>query len=244
MPILKKKNRKELLAQISTHCAECGVRACSIFNDCDPETLDKVSYAKKSFVYLKGQRILIEGMDEKGIYFIHSGKVKIYKTGKNGRQLIIHLAKSGEAIGFRDADKASGQPVSAMALEDTRVCHMDRAVFLNIMRDSPEIAIKVLKHFKDLLTESEEQTLKMARLNVPAKVADALYTIYLAYGANETDQSLNLRLSRQEIADLAGSTKEQISKTLSDLRMQGIIRTKGKQIMVLDLKALQALSEG
>src|SRR3569832_1327448 len=94
----KSKNKRQLVSQIHSHYADCGARTCSILRNCPSDELDKVSAAKKCFVYLKGQRILMQGVESNGIYFINTGKVKIYKTDKNNKQLIIRFAKSGEVL--------------------------------------------------------------------------------------------------------------------------------------------------
>jgi CRP/FNR family transcriptional regulator len=243
MPNSKKKNKKLLVSKIHAHCSECGARTCSILKDCSPEALDKISFAKKCFVYLKGQRILMEGVESNGIYFINSGKLKIYKTDMKDKQLIIRFAKSGEVLGFSDNDEKQEQAVSAMALDDTLVCYLDNKSFLNVIREYPDIAFRLLRYYNKLLDQSETQSLKLARMNVPAKVADALYTIYETYGTNGNSSTLNLQLSRQDMADLAGTTKEQISKTLSDFKAHGLVNVKGKRIDILNLQALAEFSE-
>jgi len=243
MPTVKKSNRKELKTQISTHCLTCDVRDCSVLKYCKPATLDRISQAKKSAVYLKGQPILKEGLDDQGIYFIHSGHVKVYKSTRYGRQLILHFARSGEILGFNEADRNSSQPVSAKALNDTRLCYLDKGIFWSVIRENPDISLQLLKRFRGLLASSEEQSLKMARLHVPSKVADALCQMVEAFGTNPFQQ-LNLPLSRQDIADLAGTTKEQVSKTIAEFRMRKLIQTKGRQIAILDLPTLKEISNG
>jgi len=83
----------------------------------------------------------------------------------------------------------------------------------------------------------------MATLTVPEKVADALLAMYEAYGANGDSKTLNLTLSRQDIASLAGTTKEQVSKAISDLKVQGIVDAKGKTISLLDMRKLQQIAK-
>jgi CRP-like cAMP-binding protein len=239
----KSKNKKVLVSQIHAHCSECGVRACSVLGGCSPDTLDKISYAKKCFIYEKGQRILMEGIDSGGIYFINSGKIKIYKTDKNDKDLIIRFAKAGEVIGFSNVDKGKGHATSAMALDDTLVCYLDNKMFMNVIREYPDIALNLLKYYNELLNQSELQSLKLARMNVTEKVADALYLIYKTYGTNGNNRTLNLLISRQDMADIAGTTKEQISKTLSEFKAKGMINAKGKKIDILDIDALTELAE-
>jgi len=80
-------------------------------------------------------------------------------------------------------------------------------------------------------------------MTVPEKVADALVTMYEAYGAFGERNTLNLTLSRQDIANLASTTKEQVSKAISELKSKGIIDAKGKQIDLLDIDKLSAIGQ-
>jgi CRP-like cAMP-binding protein len=241
--ISKKSKKRLLVSQIRSHCADCGSRTCSILRDCPAEVLDKVSSAKKCFIYLKGQRILMEGVESNGIFFINTGKVKIYKSDKNNKNLIIRFAKSGEVLGFCSVDERAEQPVSAMALDDTLICHLDYKLFLTIIGQYPEMALSLLRNCQQMLSDVESKSLKLARMKVPSKIADALLDMYTAFGTNQNNHTLNLAISRQDIADMAGTTKEQVSKTLGHFKNDGIINFKGKQIDVLDWEKLRELAE-
>jgi len=192
---------------------------------------------------MKGQRILMEGVESDGVYFINTGKVKVFKSDKDDKQLILRFAKSGEILGFCSMDERREQPVSAMALDDTVICYLDNKVFMRIIRDNPEFALGLLKFYNEELMEVENKSLKLARMNVPGKVADALVTMYEAYGTNGNNRTLNLALSRQDIANLAGTTKEQVSKSLSEFKSKGLINTKGKQIDILNFEALNVMAQ-
>jgi len=192
---------------------------------------------------MKGQRILMEGVESDGVYFINTGKVKVFKSDKDDKQLILRFAKSGEILGFCSMDERREQPVSAMALDDTVICYLDNKVFMRIIRYNPEFALGLLKFYNEELMEVENKSLKLARMNVPGKVADALVTMYEAYGTNGNNRTLNLALSRQDIANLAGTTKEQVSKSLSEFKSKGLINTKGKQIDILNFEALNVMAQ-
>ncbi|MCX6290701.1 MAG: Crp/Fnr family transcriptional regulator [Bacteroidetes bacterium] len=228
---------------VNADCSTCVSLGCSVLRNCSPECLQEVSAAKRCFVYVKGQRILMEGIESDGVYFINTGKVKIFKSDKDDKQLILRFAKSGEILGFCSIDERKEQPVSAVALDDTVICYLDNKDFMRIIRDNPELALGLLKFYNEELIEVENKSLKLARMNVPGKVADALMTMYDAYGSNGKNCTLNLMLSRQDIANLAGTTKEQVSKALSEFKLKGIVKTKGKQIDILNLNSLRSIAE-
>jgi len=228
---------------LNQDCTTCQTLGCSVLQNCTPECLGEISSEKRCFVYMKGQRILMEGVESDGVYFINTGKVKVFKSDKDDKQLILRFAKSGEILGFCSMDERREQPVSAMALDDTVICYLDNKVFMRIIRDNPEFALGLLKFYNEELMEVENKSLKLARMNVPGKVADALVTMYEAYGTNGNNRTLNLALSRQDIANLAGTTKEQVSKSLSEFKSKGLINTKGKQIDILNFEALNVMAQ-
>ncbi len=242
MKIADRKNRNPMQYS-ELHCSNCETLNCSILKNCTSDCLDEVSLAKKSFFYQKGDRIVMEGDDSDGVYIVSSGKIKVFKSDKDGEQIIIRLARAGEILGYCPVEETASQPISAKALDDSIVCYLNSSSFYNISRKNPDLMFGLIKYFNKELSEVETKSLKLARLNVISKVADALITIYEAYGATGKDNTLNLFLSRQEIASLAGTTKEQVSKTLSEFQAKGYIRTKAKQIDILNFTALKNIAK-
>lgn len=225
------------------HCSECKVKDCSVLRNCDSECLELISSSKKMCRFVSGQRILMEGNFAKGIYFIEEGKVKIYKSDNKGQEIILRFAGEGDIIGYNSTDDASEYHVSAIAITDVLTCFIDAETFLSLTKKFPDFAFALLQYYKKQLQLTERKTLKMATMTVPEKVADALVTMYEAYGAFGERNTLNLTLSRQDIANLASTTKEQVSKAISELKSKGIIDAKGKQIDLLDIDKLSAIGQ-
>lgn len=185
----------------------------------------------------------MEGNQARGIYFVEEGKVKIYKSDNKGQEIILRFAREGDIIGYNTVEENSEYHVSAIAITDTVACFLDVDTFKDLTRNHPEFAYELLQFYKLQLQLTERKALKMATMTVPEKVADALLAMYDAYGANRDGKTLNLTLSRQDIACLAGTTKEQVSKAISDLKVQGIIDAKGKTISLLDMRKLQQIAK-
>ncbi len=230
--------------QKNTRCRDCAVKDHSALKNCPAECLEIISSSKKVIGYLKGRRIVMEGTVSSYIYFVKSGKIKIYSSDEKGREMIIRFAKSGDVIGFEDVEKNSEYTLSAMAIDDTVLCCMDYNAFHQLIRHYPELSLGLLKYYKEELQNAIIKSTKLARLNVPGKVAYALLIMQQAYGSDEKDNTLNLTLSRKDIANLAFTTKEQVSKTFSAFRQQGIIKITGnKQITLVNTDALHSLAQ-
>ncbi|TAH42005.1 MAG: Crp/Fnr family transcriptional regulator [Bacteroidetes bacterium] len=234
--------KKPVAGRHTTHCANCPTKDCSVLKNCTPDCLDLITKLKKVGYFIAGQRILMEGSHAKGIYFIETGQVKIYKSDSRGQEIILRFAKPGDVIGFSTSVDTNEYMVSAMALTDTTVCYLDYSAFMELTERFPELAIQLLQFYRSELSSLEQKSLKLATMTVPQKVADAILVMESAFGSSGEKKPLNLILSRQDIASLAGTTKEQVSKVISELNSQRIVDTQGKLISILQPEKLADLA--
>ncbi|MCC6383923.1 MAG: Crp/Fnr family transcriptional regulator [Bacteroidia bacterium] len=188
----------------------------------------------------KGQQIFFEGAPVTGIFFILEGKVKVFKSGINGRQQIVRLARSGDILGHRGFGGNNIYPVGASTLEDSKICFIESSVFFNTLKNEPELAIQLLLFYAEELKTTETKLRNQAQMTIREKITDALLYIYERYHV-DGDNTLDVHLSRQDIADLAGTNREQISRLITEFEYEGIIKTKGKRIEIIRLNKMQAI---
>jgi CRP-like cAMP-binding protein len=223
-------------------CLSCPIKDCSVLKHCSDKCLERISELKRIVGFFKGQRILMEGNPSRGVYFILQGKVKLYKSDAKGREVIIRFAKPGDMVGFSVSSDQPENEVSATAMEDTLLCHVSHDAFIELLHSDAKLAYEMLRFYRGELHKTEMRSLKLATMTVQEKVVDALITIYEAYGAEGKQRTLCLELSRQDIANLAGTTKEQVSKVLTELKVKGLIDTNGKKIDLVNLSALMQMA--
>lgn len=219
-------------------CEKCPNKDCSLLRYCNSTWLKFISEHKACTTYKKGQQIIYERMLVDGMYFILSGKVKVYKTGINGKQQILRLSKTGDILGHRGFNRKVF-PISAAALEDCKVCFIEIDDFEQILKSNPEMAYQLMAFYAEELFISEVRARNLAQLTVREKVADSLVKIRESFEVNTGNGPIGVELSRQEIADLAGTTKEQVSKHLADFKDEGIIELNGRGINLLDEERLK-----
>lgn len=197
-----------------------------------PEYLEK-----KNMIYCrKGQNFILEGAPVQGLYFVNKGKVKVAKTGFNGKEQIVRFAGSGEIIGHRGFGAGQFYQISAVALEDTYLCHFSRAMMSEMLQVIPSLTYDLMLFYADELNRSETKVRKFAQMTVREKVIDSLLYINRKFG--QTKNLLNVQLTRKEIADFAGTTEEQIIRILSSLRKENLIHTQGKKIGIENVSLL------
>lgn len=226
--------------KVNINCQECENLNCSLLKNCTTDWLDYINQVKVCFKIKKGHNILFEGNSVDGIHFIQEGKVKVYKTGINRKEQIVRLSKAGDILGHRGWNRKE-MPVSANAIEDSKICFVNSIDFNKILQNNPKLIYELMLFYSDELHTSEIKARNLAQMQVIELLTDALLYILETYGENKNGY-LNACLSRQEIADLSGTTKEQVSKYLSSLKNEGIIETNKNQIKILSPKQLKEIS--
>ena len=218
-------------------CESCVNENCFIKKHIHLEKMKMHVEKKNSFVCKKSHQFIIEGALIQGLYFIHKGKVKTVKTGINGKEQIVRLTKEGDIVGFRGFGTANKYLIGAYALEDTMLCHFANEDMMELLKNVPEFTFDLMLFYAEELNKSENNVRKIAQMNVRERVIDTLLYIYRKFG--QTDDLLNLDLSRREIADFAGTTEEQVIRVLSSLKKESLIYTSGKRIGLAQLDLLK-----
>ena len=160
-----------------------------------------------------------------------------FKTGSEGRDLIVRLARSGDAIGYRALISREPYYASAVALEDAQICFVPAEEFFRYIGDNPSFTMELIQTLSRDLRLAEERILRLAQKTVRERLADALTLLLDTFGADPADPHMvNVHLSREDFASLVGTATETVIRLISDFRTEGLIETPGKRIRILDEK--------
>ncbi|WP_245735333.1 Crp/Fnr family transcriptional regulator [Pedobacter hartonius] len=196
---------------------------------------------KKNFIAKKGEVIINEGDPVSGVYFVISGNVKVHKQWGD-KELILRFANDGAIIGHRGiTTNTSTYPISATALETTKLCFVDIGFFKTTIRINHEFAYGLLLFYADELHASEKKMRNLALMSVKGRLAVAILGLRDQFGLND-EGCLNLDLSRQDLAAFTGATYETVFRTMNELVAEGLIRLQGKMIGISNEKGLTELS--
>lgn len=226
----------------SDTCVTCKVRNCSILKPCTITTLSALSTFKTAREFQKGEFIFEEGAPVKGVYFIKKGVVKIEKKAANGRSLILKIGGRGGIIGHRGHDHLNVQNCTATALSDVVCCFIPMNFFKEILKSAPDLERQLYEEYLNDLKQIEQRSLGLAYKNVREKVAEVLLLIAEIYGYTLQSRGFNIDLSRQDFADLTGTTKEQVSAALKEFERLSYLRYSGKRFYHIDLAMLKSIS--
>ncbi len=205
--------------------------------------LAKLSENRKRRVYKKKNNIFLEGDVPIAIYYIISGKVKTYKTNREGKEYITGLHGPGDFVGYIDQLKGESYSESAMAMEDSDVSIIPKQDFLLLIYNNRDVSSQFIKILSDNITEMEEQLLHLAYNSVRQRVAEAL--LVLRKKAEDQNEDPNtLYISREDLANMVGTAPESVIRTLSDYKEEGIIEIKSSKILVLEPDRLGRVMQG
>lgn len=222
---------------------EKGLKGVSIFKDLEAEEFLRIYeicqtrfYKQKMYVFMKG-----DPLDK--LFFIQSGKIKIYKGDSSGREQIVSILEPGamfpHAGFFRSGQRC---PATAEALEDTELIVIPLREFEQVLLSHPALCIKLFKvlgeRIVDLQNRLEEQILH----DTSERIIMLLLRLCKTNGVKlEQFYKITTQLTNRELANMIGTTRETISRTLSDLKKKGCVSFNDDGYLLIDREALKVI---
>ena len=194
---------------------------------------DIVEYKKKQVIYSEGQH-------PNKLFYIESGKIKIYKSSDSGKELITNLLSPGEFFGYASLIENKVYEEFAETLEESSIRIIPRKEFEELISNNHEIALKVIKLLANNINEKEQQLVALAYHSLRKRVADALLTLKKKYD-QENSEHFSIAISREDLANIAGTATESLIRTLSDFKSEKLIEIKEGKITILEEKKLAQL---
>jgi len=225
------------------HCKECDAFGSSVFNTCTDEELSAINKSKIVLQYKKGTTLFNKGEIPYQLYCLNKGSVKLSRLNAHGKEQIIHLAKAGDVLGFRAILSEDNYSCSAITMEDCVICAIPKNKFVALVKTNPKLSFKVIELFAKKLKETEQSTSLMATHSVKERVCKALLILKDNYGFLPDGKTIDIQLSRENFAHLAGTTRETATRTLFNLQKDNIILLNQKKIILLNVKELIKLSD-
>ena len=219
-------------------CNICLNESCLIKKHLSADAMRKSINGRTVIACKKGQQFIMEGSPVNGLYFLYKGRAKVLKTGIYGREQILRFVKEGEIMGHRGYGTSKKYAISAVAMQDSILCHFTNETLYEILQSIPGLTYDLMLFYGEELNRSETKVKAFAQMTVREKVIDTLLYIHRRFGENKKGY-LSLLLSRKEIADYAGTTNEQVIRTISALKKEKQIFTDGKRIGISDIENLK-----
>ena len=224
--------------QLQPKCQHCQARFKSVFCDLSEEDLNTLNLSKGCNTFKKGQVVFNEGSFAHGIFCMNSGKVKIAQAGDEGKEQIVRFAKDGDILGYQTLLSGDKYSCSATAIDDASICFIPKNTFFNLIAKNANLSMEIMKLLAHDLEKAEHKITDLAQKPVRERMAEALLFLKETYGYENDNATINVILSREEIANMVGTTRETATRLLSEFKDDNIVELVGKKIKILNHQKL------
>lgn len=222
------------------HHQSCTKRV-PIFASLEAEEMSKITSLILRKEYAKGELILMEGERFDNLVIINEGQVKAFRNTNEGKEQILYIFSKGDFFGEKNILQDQESAYHVEALEKTKICMINKKDFQTLLRELPEIGIKIINELSNRINRLEHTIQGMGNKNVDVRINAVLLEFANKYGRmKEKGLEIDLPLSREGIANYIGLTRETVSRRMNLLQEEGIIEMLGnKKIILKDRKALE-----
>ncbi|MBN2667903.1 MAG: Crp/Fnr family transcriptional regulator [Bacteroidales bacterium] len=225
------------------NCENCFISKSSVFNVLSDEQKETLRHNHSCSHYKKGEVIYKEGDKPTGLICLADGKVKIFKEGVGGREQIVRMAKPVGFIGYRALFASENYIASAIAIEDSTVCNIEKKALFEMLEKNSEFAINIIRSLATELGFSNSRTVTLTQKHIRGRLAESLIFLMETYGFEDDAKTLKVYLSREDIANLSNMTTSNAIRTLSTFASENVISLDGRKISINDIRALNKISE-
>jgi CRP/FNR family transcriptional regulator len=229
--------------EVQYNCAECSSRVERNFCNMAQTSVAALDAIKFTGVYPKGSLLFVEGEEPRGVFILCAGRVKLTTSSSEGKRLILKVAEPGEVLGLSAAILGKPYEVTAETIEPSQVNFIKREDFVGFLNDNVEACM----HTATQLSEKYHSAQKEIRsLGLSQTAGEKLAKLILNWCDTQGDVTpkgtrLKVLMTHEEIAQMIGTTRETITRLLSDLKKKKVIDVKGSTVLVCDRRALERM---
>ena len=219
------------------------LRRMTIFRRLSVEDRQRLASAAMTRTYDKGSALFNEGDPSDVLYTVVSGRVKVFKTTPRGTDVILEFFGPGDPVGAVAVYESRPYPASAVALEPTTCVLIPRQAFFALLEAHPTLVRGLLTGLTHRLVELTNRLTELSGGRVEARLARFFLKLATDMGQPQSEGTfIPLALSRQEIADMIGTTIETSIRVMSRWGKDHLVRTERDGFLVLDRAALETIS--
>lgn len=207
----------------------------TLFSELSEEDLERISRISFERSYKKNMIVFMEDEPGEAFYYIKSGKVKVYRTYDDGKEHIVHIFGSGDVFGEVTLFNNISYPASASVYEDAVIGIIKNTALENLVKQNSELALKIIKILAKKLLLAQNKIKDLAFNDVFSRTASQIIKLSKEYG-RKTEKGIlvDIGLSRQELAEMIGATRETVSRAISRFKKEKSITESKDKIVIID----------
>ncbi|BBL78287.1 transcriptional regulator [Rubrobacter xylanophilus] len=189
--------------------------------------------------------IFAPGDPDDQLYFLLSGVVRLYKIYGDYKEATTALLKDRGIFGKLSLVEGRWQDVFAEAVTEARVAAIQKAAIEQVVKTKPDFALKLFSSLSERLRQSDEVIESLLHREVSARLSTLLLNLGERFGREENGRVvIQVRMTHQDLANMIASTREAVSKVMSEFQREGFIETRNRRIVLLDTEALAERAAG
>jgi len=228
---------------IHNTCTECTVRAERLFCNMAASAIAAVDAIKFTGVYPKCSLLFVEGEMPRGIFILCSGRAKLTTSSTEGKTLIVKIAEPGEVLGASATILGKPYEVSAETIEAAQLNFLKRDDFLKLLGTNVDVCMHTAQQLSEKYHAAQREIRSLGLSQTTSEKLAKLLLDWCARGGEETAKGVRLKvlLTHEEIAQMIGTTRETVTRLLSDFKRKKIIEMKGSSVFVLEKNSLETM---
>ncbi|HZQ12302.1 MAG TPA: Crp/Fnr family transcriptional regulator [Pseudolabrys sp.] len=216
-----------------------------LFAGLSPTELDDILREAHAVHHAKNSVVFEEGAEAESFFVLLHGHVRATKTTSDGQQVVVRYVAPGEIFGVAMAIGLPRYPATATAVDDSVVLVWPASIWPRLVEKYPVLATNTLQTLGSRLQDSHTRVVEMSTEQAESRVAHALLRLIRQAGRKvESGVEVDFPISRQDIAEMTGTTLHTVSRILSGWEQRGLIDGGRQRIVVREPEKLQALAEG
>jgi CRP/FNR family transcriptional regulator, cyclic AMP receptor protein len=217
------------------------IKKLTFFSELHEDDLEKIANISIERKYKKSMIIFMESEPGEAFYYVKSGKVKIFRTYADGREHIIHIMGEGDVFGEATLFNNMPYPASACVYEDAVIGIIKNVELEALVKNNPELSLKLIKLLTKKLVFAQQKIRELTFNDVFSRTASQILKLSKEYG-KKIDMGIivNIQLTRQELADMVGTTRETVSRAISKFKKEKSISEEDDKLLILNEEKLKS----
>jgi len=218
------------------------VKRVPLFSQLNEDDLEKIRILCVTQHYVKDQIILIEEEAGNTLFLIQKGRVKVSRISDDGREVILSILEPGDFFGELSLIDGKARSASVTAIEDSEVLMLRRGDFLGLLSDYPQISISLMKELAGRIRKSDTQIKSLSLQDAMGRVASSLIMLAEDHGRTRKNEVVIPKIPlQQDLANMAGTSRETISRVFRALEEDLLIQRSGRKITIPDFNRFKKM---
>ncbi|MFC4024343.1 Crp/Fnr family transcriptional regulator [Oceanobacillus longus] len=213
----------------------------TLFKNLTDYEMEPIIDLAKNRMFRQGTHIFMQGDPLTNVYFIHQGKVKIYRSDMHGKEQIVNILNVGEMFPHQGFFRKDNYPAHAEVLEDAILIYIPIHLFENFLITNPEICIKLFKVLGDRIVDLQNRLEEKILHNTYEQIILLLLRLAKSNGKEITSNQISItsQFTNKDLANMIGSSRETVSRTLTQLKKNNLIKNDKGGNIIVNMKELQ-----